>query len=126
MEGAHGELRTRLADRLRSDHTDGFADVDRRTAAEIAAVTLGAQAIACVAGQRRAHLDFVDAELVDQVTEIFIDQRAGFDHRRIAFRADHIDDRDATEDTFAQGFDSFAALDQRFHRRRFRCCSHLR
>ena len=62
VEGAHRELRARLADRLRGDHADRLADVDQRAAAEVAAVALGAHALARVAGQRRAHLDLVDAE----------------------------------------------------------------
>jgi hypothetical protein len=70
VEGTHGQLRTRLADRLCGDNADRLADVDRRTATEIAAVTLGAQTVAGFAGQRRTHLDFVDAQLIDQVTMI--------------------------------------------------------
>ncbi len=46
VEGAHGQLRTRLADRLRGDHADRLADVDRRAAGQIAAVALGADAAA--------------------------------------------------------------------------------
>jgi hypothetical protein len=40
VEGAHGELRARLADRLRGDDADRFADVDRRAAGQVAAVAL--------------------------------------------------------------------------------------
>ena len=52
VEGAHRQLRARLADRLRGDHADGLADVDQAAAAQVAAVALGADAEARVAGQR--------------------------------------------------------------------------
>src|SRR6185295_12346973 len=54
VEGAHRELRAGLADRLRRDHADRFADVDEAAAAEFAAVALGADAEACRARQRGA------------------------------------------------------------------------
>jgi hypothetical protein len=44
VEGTHGQLRARLADRLRGDDADRFADVDRRAAREVAAVALAADA----------------------------------------------------------------------------------
>src|SRR3989441_2202502 len=58
MEGAHGELGSRLADRLRRDHADRLADVDERPPGEIAPVTLGAKAPTRIAGERRAHPHF--------------------------------------------------------------------
>ena len=61
VEGAHRQLRAGLADRLRGDHADRLAGVDQAAAAQVAAVALGAQAEARVAGQRGAHLDLVDA-----------------------------------------------------------------
>ena len=38
VERTHGELGARLADRLGRDDADGFADIDRRAASEVAAV----------------------------------------------------------------------------------------
>ena len=32
VEGSHGQLRARLANRLRGDHANGLADIDTRTA----------------------------------------------------------------------------------------------
>src|SRR5260370_318305 len=60
VEGPHRQLRARLADRLRGDHADRLADVDQRSAAEVAAVALGADAPAGVAAKRGTHLDLVD------------------------------------------------------------------
>ena len=45
VEGAHGELRARLADRLRGDDADRLAHVDRRAAREIAPVAGAADAV---------------------------------------------------------------------------------
>ena len=42
VEGAHGELRSGLADRLRGDDADRFTDVDRRAAGQVASVALAA------------------------------------------------------------------------------------
>ena len=39
MEGTHGELGARLADGLRGDHADRFADVDQMAAAEVTAIS---------------------------------------------------------------------------------------
>jgi hypothetical protein len=40
VEGTHGQLGTRLTDRLRCHHTDCFAGVDQQAAAQVAAVAL--------------------------------------------------------------------------------------
>ena len=48
MEGAHGELGARLADRLGGDHADRLADIDRGSARQIAAIALAANAFAAV------------------------------------------------------------------------------
>ena len=53
VEGAHGELGARLADRLRGDDADRLADIDRRAARQIAAVADRADARPDLAGQRR-------------------------------------------------------------------------
>ena len=44
VEGAHGKLRARLADRLRGDHAHRLADVHRRAAGEVAPVAMAAHA----------------------------------------------------------------------------------
>ena len=61
VEGAHGELRARLADRLRRDDADRFAEVDRRAAGEIAPVAGGADAVLRLADQHGADLHLLDA-----------------------------------------------------------------
>src|SRR3990167_1515639 len=46
VEGTHGQLGTRLTDRLGSDNADRFTDVDLVTTSQVAAVALGADAVA--------------------------------------------------------------------------------
>src|SRR5215472_15220146 len=79
VEGAHGELRARLADRLRGDDAHGLADRDRPAPCEIAPVAARADAVAGLAGDGRADLDLVDALLLEQPHQLLIEQRAGGD-----------------------------------------------
>src|SRR5690606_25414245 len=51
VEGTHGKLRARLADRLSSDDANGLAHVDGRTACKVAAVADRANAGLNFAGQ---------------------------------------------------------------------------
>ena len=113
MEGAHGELGSRLADRLCGNDAHRFADVDAVPAAQIAAVALRAHAITCFAGDGRPHHDLVDAHLFQLLDQLFVDQHAGLD-QHFAARGDHnvIGDHPA-EYALAQAFDHIAAFDDR-------------
>ena len=115
VEGTHGQLGTRLTNRLRCHHTDGFAGVDQHAAAQVAAIALGAQAEARVASQWRTNLDFVDRQTFDLFDHVFVHQRAGFVQRFLRFRIDDIVHRHAAEDTVTQWLDDFTAFNQRFH-----------
>ena len=76
VEGAHGELGARLADRLRGDDADRLADIDRRAARQIAAVALARRRRAwsrrsgpsgsCTVSMP-ARVDLLDLRLVDQL-----------------------------------------------------------
>ena len=79
VEGTHGELRAGLADRLRGDDADSLADVDRRTAGQIAAVADRADACPDLAGQSRADAHRLNAGFLDRVHIAFVDQTAGLD-----------------------------------------------
>src|SRR5699024_2437582 len=74
VEGAHGQLRARLADRLGGDDADGLADVDQLAGGERLAVALGAGAHRRVAGQHGADLRLahtgLDQLLDEHVTEL--------------------------------------------------------
>ena len=79
VEGAHGELGARLADRLRRDDADRLAHVDRRAARKIASVAGGADAVGRLAGQHGADLHLLDAGRGDRRHVFFDDHPAGFD-----------------------------------------------
>src|SRR3546814_3870767 len=69
VEGAHGELGARLADRLRGDDADRLADVHLGAAGEVAPVAGAADAAYRLAHQRRADEDGVDAGTLDLRSE---------------------------------------------------------
>src|SRR5215831_449865 len=79
MEGAHGELGARLADRLGGDHTDRLAEIDRRAAGEIAPVALGAYAVSGLAGESRADAHFLHARSLERLDLFLLDQLTALD-----------------------------------------------
>ena len=77
VEGAHRELRARLADRLRRDDADRLAHVDRRAAGEIAPVAGGADAVLRLADEHRTDLHLLDAGGRDRLDVLLLDHRSG-------------------------------------------------
>src|SRR5213075_495550 len=69
VERPHGELRARLADRLRGDDADRLADVDEIAGGKVAAVALPADTAPWFAGENRADLDALDARFLDVARE---------------------------------------------------------
>ena len=114
VEGAHGELRARLADRLRRDDADGLAHIDGRAAREVAAVALGADAVLGLAGEHRADLHFLNAGGVDRLDVPFLDHLAG-GHDHLAVRVLQILGRGAAENARRQRRDDLAGVDDRPH-----------
>src|ERR1700679_913654 len=113
VEGTHGELSARLADRLRRNDADRLADVDAVSAAQIAAVALCTNAIAGFAGDGRTHHDLVDAHLFQQLDQLLIDQSAGL-HQHFSARGNHhIFGDDAAQYALAQAFHHIAAFSDR-------------
>src|SRR5690606_25661506 len=90
VEGPHGQLRARLTDRLRRDHADRFADVDRRTAREVTAVALGANALLRLADQRTADLGRLHLGLLDRLDGRLVEQRACLDDDFVRLRVDEV------------------------------------
>src|SRR5271154_1245300 len=113
VEGTHGELRARLADRLRRNDAHGFADVDAVTAAQVSAVALRAHAVAGLAGDGRTHHDLVDAHLFEELDQLLVDQHAGLDQHFAGGGHRHIFGDYATQHALAQTFDHIAAFDDR-------------
>ncbi len=116
VEGTHGELGARLADRLRGDDAHRLADVDLRAAGQIAAVALAADADLGLAGQHRADTQLLDAGLVDLLDADFVDQLARLDDQVAVQRIDDVVERRAAENALAERLDDVAAVDDRAHR----------
>ena len=114
VERTHGELSTRFTDGLSGDHTDSFAGVDQRPAAEIAAVALGAQAVAGFASQRRTHLDHINAFGIDLVADLFVDERTA-SHNHVVLHVEDVFSGHAAKDTVTQGLNDFTAFHESAH-----------
>src|SRR5690606_1255717 len=115
VEGTHRQLRARLTDGLSGNDTNRFTLVHQVAPAQVAPVAVRAQAITRFASQRRAHLDFVNADAVDVFDQIFIEQGSGGHGSFLGVGVDDVDRRHTTQNTVTQGFDDFTAFDQRFH-----------
>src|SRR5262249_3667305 len=115
VEGTHGELRARLADRLGGDDAHRLADVDGRAAGQVAAVALAADAGLGVAGQHRTDAELLDTGLVDLLDLDLVDQLARLGDDRAVQRVDHVVERGAPEHALAQRLNDVAAIDHRAH-----------
>ncbi len=111
VEGAHGELRTRLADGLGGDHAHGLADIDRRAAREVAAIALAADAALQLAGQRRPDANLLNLRLLDGPGLGLVDEVARLDDDRARGRVGHVVGRNAAQHTVAYGDENFARVD---------------
>ena len=80
VERPHGELGSRLADRLRRDNADRFPELDGKPGREVASVTLGANASLGLAGQRRADLELLETDFLERRRGFLVDDLAGGDH----------------------------------------------
>src|SRR5690606_4171260 len=115
VEGTHGQLGTRLTDGLRSDDTDRLTDVDAVTTSQVAAVALGADAIAGFAGDRRTHDHFVDAVELDELDPLLVNQGAGRNDDLLGTRLEHVLGDDTAQYALTQRLDHVAAFDVRSH-----------
>src|SRR5690606_36804833 len=115
VESTHGQLGTRLTDGLGGDDTDCFTDVDLVTTGQIAAVALGADAVAGFAGDRRTHHHFVDAVALDELDPLLVDQGAGRNDDLVAARLRYVLGDHTAEHALAQRLYDVAAFDVRGH-----------
>ena len=113
MEGAHGELGSRLADRLGGDDAHRHADLDDLAGGEVASVAQGADAARGGAGQNRADADVIDAGGIHVGGLVFGDLFVRGHDDAAAERIADVEDADPADDAIAQGLDDFAGLDDR-------------
>ena len=116
VERAHGELGARLADRLRRDHADRLAHVDRRAAGEIAPVAGAAHAVGVLAGEHRADLQLLHVGLDDRLDLGLAEQRVALHDDLAGRRILDVLGRGAAEDADRQRGDHGAGVDDGAHR----------
>src|SRR5690606_9609838 len=115
VEGAHGQLGAGLADGLGGNHADRLPDVDLVAPGQVAAITLGTDAVAGLTGDGGAHTHFIDAHGLDALHPFLVDHGAGGHGDLVAAGLEHILGHHPAEDTVTQGFDDVATLDHRGH-----------
>ena len=102
VERAHGELRARLADRLRGDDAHRLAHIDRSAAGEIAPIALAAAAAGRLAGEHRADLHLLHAGIDQPLDVLLLEQRRVRHQHFVARRIAHVLGRGAAEDAARQ------------------------
>src|SRR5262245_44101833 len=115
VERPHGELRTRLPDRLGGDNAHRLAHIDRRAAREIAPVALAANARLGVAGEHRTDADLLDAGGDDLVDVLLAQDRTVRHKHFVTRRIAHVLSRGAAENAARQRRHHGAGVDDRPH-----------
>src|SRR4030088_1589861 len=110
MEGTHGELRSRFANRLSRDHTGSLAEFHQAPGSQIASVAHDANSAPRLAGEHRANLHPFDTGSLNRTRQIFGDLVIHVDHD-LAFVVFDLLERYAAHDTVSQGLDNFSGLD---------------
>src|SRR5438552_7251116 len=113
VEGAHRELRARLADRLRGDDADRLPQLGQPAGAEVAAVAHDADPALGVARQRRADAHALEARVLDALRQLLGDLVVGLDDDLARQQIADVFRGDAAENAVAQRLDDIAAFDQR-------------
>ena len=113
VEGSHRQLRTRFTNGLRGNDADRFADVNRRTAGQIASIAGSADAVFGLAGQNRTDFDLFNAGLLDDFDVVFVNQLAFLNQNLAGFRMQDVFLNGTAQNTLADGNDDVAAVDDR-------------
>src|SRR5207249_5011081 len=86
VERTHGELRSRLADRLGADDPDGQAFLDELVGAHVDPVAAGTDAARALARERTAHANGFELELLQRVGDLVGDRLVFLDDRLVGDR----------------------------------------
>ena len=115
VEGTHGQLCTRLTNRLGCNHANCFTCIHHLTACQVTAVAFRTQAITCFTGNWGANFDFIDTRVVDFIHHGFGQDSARLYQSRVGQRIHHIFSSHTTQNTVAQRFNHVTALYHGFH-----------
>ena len=112
VEGAHRQLRARLADALGGDDAHGHAFLHQRAGGEVHAVAPGADADSALAGHRAADLDLLQAHLLDAANDLDGDQVVFLDDHFVGDRVHDVRPADAAANKVLEAdVNLFAAVD---------------
>src|SRR5215472_797472 len=112
VEGAHGELRAGLADGLRGDDPDGFAQFHHAARGEVAAIAQRANSATRFASEHGTDADAVNARGLDRVGQLFVDFLVHVDND-VAFEILDLIEGNAAHDAVAERLDFDAGFDDR-------------
>src|SRR3970040_2024885 len=111
MKRAHGELRARVADRLRGDHPHGLAQIDGMSAAKIASIAHAAHTVSRLTRNRRTHENLVDTPFLDQRYGVLIEYGAvRYQYFLVIAGIAYIANHNPAENPVAQRDHDFTAL----------------
>ncbi len=111
VEGPHRQLRAGLADGLGGDDAAGLAELDHLAGGRRAAVAELADAPLGLAGQDRADLDPLDAQVLELLGDLLGDLRVHVDDRLARVGVDDLLEGDPADDPVDEGLDDLAVLD---------------
>ena len=112
MEGTHSQLGTRLTDRLGSDNTDSFAEVDDMATSQVTPITGSTDATTTLTGKDRTNLDLLYTGIFNLQDQGLINGLVVLDKHFIRNRVNNILKSGTAKDTITQGLDNFTALNQ--------------
>src|SRR3990167_3137847 len=115
VERTHGQLGTRLTDRLGSNNTDRFTNVDLVTTCQVATVALGADAIAGFTSDRRMHDHLIDTVQLDEFNPLLVHQGTGWNDDVFGARLKHVTGDYTTQYTLTQRLNYVTAFNMRSH-----------
>src|SRR5690606_958899 len=116
VEGAHGELRARLADGLGRDDADGLTHLHQAPGGQVAPVAAGADAQPRPAGQHRADVHFLDAGRHDGLGGFLGDLVIGGHDDLAGFRMHDVAQGHAADDPVLQRLNDVVAVADLRHR----------
>ncbi len=113
VEGAHGELRARLADRLRRNDPDRFANIDARAARQIPTIASPANPNFGLASQHGANFNSHDPRFQNLGDHVFVEIGPGRRNDRPGRMIADVFGQGPAQDPRAQIHDDFGAVEHR-------------